>query len=171
MRVDAERRRLADPQKHAAAVRRYERRRIERDAKAYVADKAKWCRNYMQRQRDQNSAVAQKTNAKNREWKRKNAEKIRAYIYRSRARYAKRAMDRYAAKLKARPAWADKKAIEAIYEEARRITLETGIEHHVDHIVPLRGRSVSGLHWEGNLRVVPASVNRAKYNRLEIEEI
>lgn len=67
----------------------------------------------------------------------------------------------------ARPRWADADAIAAIYAECARITRLTGIPHEVDHIVPLLGREVCGLHVEGNLRVVPRHVNRRKSNKLE----
>ncbi len=104
--------------------------------------------------------------AYNREWKRANPDRIRGYDYRSPARTTKYAMDRVAAQLRATPAWADQKAIEAIYVEAKRLTEATGIAHHVDHMVPLRGRNVCGLHWEANLRPVPAHVNQKKANKL-----
>ena len=70
---------------------------------------------------------------------------------------------------KATPAWANREAIVAIYKEAKQKTLETGISHDVDHIIPLRGKQVSGLHVECNLQVLPAAVNRrkaAKFNYL-----
>jgi 5-methylcytosine-specific restriction endonuclease McrA len=35
-----------------------------------------------------------------------------------------------------------RKAIKAIYEEAERLQQETGIKHHVDHVVPLKGKNV-----------------------------
>lgn len=57
--------------------------------------------------------------------------------------------------------------INSIYAEARRISRETGVEHHVDHIVPLKGHEVRGLHVAWNLRIVPAEVNLKKGNRLE----
>src|SRR4051812_16355627 len=61
------------------------------------------------------------------------------------------------------PAWADKKAIKAIYAEARRLTRETGVLHHVDHKVPLCGREVSGLHVENNLQVLTFIENSQKH--------
>ncbi len=64
------------------------------------------------------------------------------------------------------PPWADHDAIKAFYAEAIRLTAETGVEHHVDHIIPIRGRTVSGLHVQTNLRVIPAVENMRKHNRL-----
>ena len=45
------------------------------------------------------------------------------------------------------------------------MTMNTGVKHHVDHIVPIRSRIVCGFHTESNLRVVPKLVNLQKGNR------
>lgn len=73
--------------------------------------------------------------------------------------------ERRAAKIRGTPGWlsADqKKEIAEIYGLAKRLSESTGIAYEVDHIVPLRGKDVSGLHVPWNLRAIPASVNRAK---------
>lgn len=66
----------------------------------------------------------------------------------------------------ATPAWADFKAIRAVYRACMKLTDETGQRHEVDHIVPLRGRNVCGLHVEHNLRIVTLRDNRVKGNKL-----
>jgi hypothetical protein len=64
-------------------------------------------------------------------------------------------------------AWADKKAIAAIYAEASHLTRTTGRVYVVDHIIPLKGRMVSGLHVESNLRIIERMENAKKSNKWE----
>jgi hypothetical protein len=65
-----------------------------------------------------------------------------------------------AAKIKRIPGWADHTAIVAFYKACPE-------GYHVDHIIPLRGEVVSGLHVENNLQYLPAVENLRKYNRYE----
>ena len=71
---------------------------------------------------------------------------------------------------KAMPPWADRGAIAAKYVEARRLTMQTGVQYHVDHIVPLKHPLVSGLHVPANLRVITKSANLHKHNKLDFDE-
>lgn len=64
---------------------------------------------------------------------------------------------RRALKLRAMPAWADAEMIRAVYDDAARLQRETGTTYHVDHIVPLQGKDVCGLHVHFNLRAIPAA--------------
>lgn len=73
---------------------------------------------------------------------------------------------RRAQKLLATPSWAvyEQDQIKALYAEAKRLTEETGIEYHVDHIVPLQHPLVCGLHCLDNLQILVGSINLKKSN-------
>ena len=60
-------------------------------------------------------------------------------------------------------AFANRNAIAAIYKEAKR-RRTAGEDVQVDHIVPLNGKTVSGLHVEWNLQIIPSRENGAKSN-------
>lgn len=55
--------------------------------------------------------------------------------------------------------------IKEIYKEAKRLTKVTGVAHEVDHIIPLIGSLVSGLHVPTNLRIITKSDNAKKGNK------
>ena len=74
---------------------------------------------------------------------------------------------RRASKLNATPSWLTEEhhdQIKLLYAHAKECELLTGDKYHVDHIVPLKGENVSGLHVPWNLQVLPADINIKKSN-------
>jgi len=70
------------------------------------------------------------------------------------------------------PKWLDEVGFERIqneYKLAALLTKVTGSPWHVDHIIPLQGKNVSGLHVPSNLRVLQAAENISKKNKFEVE--
>lgn len=75
---------------------------------------------------------------------------------------------RRASVARATPDWADLGKIAAVYAEAERLTIETGVQHHVDHVVPLKGELVCGLHVHFNLAPLPWIDNIKKKNKFDV---
>lgn len=102
--------------------------------------------------------------ALNQRWSELNREKDRAMKKKwqdANPAYGRAKTSKYLAKKRqALPAWADLEKIKDIY-------LHCPVGHHVDHIVPLQGKIVSGLNIETNLQYLPAFDNRSKSNFFE----
>lgn len=64
------------------------------------------------------------------------------------------------------PKWADQKAILDIYMMKAGLVCLIGCDVQVDHIYPLRGALVSGLHVANNLDVITTRENRRKSNKI-----
>lgn len=81
---------------------------------------------------------------------------------------------RKAQKLKATPPWLTPEHFEEItefYTICKMFQIYTGLTYHVDHTVPLQGKTVCGLHVPWNLQILEASENISKNNKLLQEEI
>ena len=92
-------------------------------------------------------------------WKKVNKDKVNAST-----RY------RQAAKIKRTPSWLtekDKLMMQEFYSLAKEKEKCTGIKWHVDHIIPLQGKLVSGLHVPINLQVITAKDNLSKSNKYQ----
>lgn len=65
---------------------------------------------------------------------------------------------------RARPIWVTPSQCLKFWEMSRQRTIETGIQHSVDHIVPLQHPMVCGLHCPDNMRIIPLVDNQSKGN-------
>lgn len=117
----------------------------------------------------------QARNASSKQWKENNKEQVKAYaIAYSKKNTAKRTAlerKRELAKKNRTPSWLtpfDLLHMQCLYQVAAMRTKESGQQWHVDHIVPLQGKTVSGLHVPWNLQVILASENLRKNNKHEI---
>lgn len=127
------------------------------------------------------AANLEATRTKDREYRQRNRERYNEYLaaYRTEKRDIVRAAEKrwrtnnpgrkralgakyYLAKKKRIPPWADLQAIRVFYENCPE-------GYEVDHIHPLQGTRISGLHTIENLQYLPASTNRAKGNRFDQE--
>lgn len=151
-----------------------------------------WCKACMDLNRKANAKLnAEREKQTRLEWKKKNREKNRQSNRQSAARsrinnpqkfrdacrrwrqnhkhkHCANTAARRAAKNMATPIWLTKKQrgeIVQIYLRAAQLTQRDGILYHVDHIVPLRGKNVCGLHVPWNLQAIPATENCRKSNK------
>jgi len=86
------------------------------------------------------------------------------YYLRNKSKYLATSSLRKKRVKKATPPWADLKKIEHVYWVCNFISELTGIQHHVDHIHPLQGDIVCGLHVHTNLQILTATENLSKGN-------
>lgn len=99
----------------------------------------------------------------------KHALNFKRWAKSNKAHLAAKANKRRTSKLRATPAWLsmiDIARMGEFYEIAAAKTVQTGVCHEVDHIVPLKGKTVRGLHVPWNLQVLTESENASKRNKL-----
>lgn len=144
-RVNAQRRiRYASDSKYSKNIRTYARLRYE--LKKDLIKK---------QTREYSKANPIKARAWKNAWKKRNPETMTLDASRRRAVHRN-----------ATPPWVNRNDLLRFYRQAREATSRTGILHHVDHVFPLRHKLFSGLSVPWNLRVVPATINWAKNNRV-----
>ncbi len=105
------------------------------------------------------------TRVKSEVTKRKDAVRFREWRKNNRARMKQLSAERYARKKRRIPDWLtddQKHRIRSFYVDAQKLTELFGTKMHVDHIVPLCGHNVCGLHVPWNLQVMLARENQIK---------
>ena len=111
-------------------------------------------------------------------WQLANPDKVKAYdkkwVVNNTAKENAWNAKRRAAKLQASPKWLTKfdlDYIKSIYIQAKELEKIDGIERNVDHIVPLKGKTVCGLHVPWNLQILTSIDNLKKSNKLDCSNL
>lgn len=110
-----------------------------------------------------------KNSAKAIKWVKLHPEKKRVQRRKYRQRHIGKHYRKKKAILQAAPKWLSKhqwQEIENIYVRAKGWTQMVGILYEVDHIVPINGKEVCGLHVPWNLQILTGDENRKKSNLL-----
>lgn len=156
--------RAANPDKVKALKKRYR----EKYPKKVAASSKKW----REQNRELKNEITRRCyNAKPEQYRVAYKRKREQDPVRYKAVDAARTRRRQAMKLQRTPAWLtedDFWLIEQAYELAARRTELFGFPWHVDHVVPLQGKAVSGLHVPWNLQVIPGVENIRKGAKLHV---
>lgn len=160
MKVQGAAYRAANPEKRAENSRRWKQNNPERVL-------------MLERIRRQSNPELGRRNARAHYYRHRERERIRQKIWRM---ANKGVVNAFTAKRKAdllqrTPFWLstdDLWLLQEAYLLAQQRTALTGFVWHVDHVIPLRGKKVSGLHVPTNIRVIPGLDNLRKGNRMEV---
>ena len=128
-------------------------RKIERKL-SYEKRKAAGYEDLLEYNRQWIAQNPEKNKEHKKRWNRLNIDKCRI-ICNKRYSYAKQS----------RPEWANKFFIEEAYHLAQMRSTLYAERWEVDHVIPIKGKDVCGLHVETNLQVIPRSMNASKQNR------
>ena len=122
--------------------------------------------------------------AHTKQWSNANPEKVQSYfqskeMVEKRKEYAKdfyrknrdyyiaKDASRRAYKLLAKTQWGQE-GVRAFYKKAKELQQQNpSVKYHVDHIIPLAGDNVCGLHNQFNLQILTAQQNWKKGKKLE----
>lgn len=135
---------------------------------------AEYARLNPERVRASQNAYDRRNAEKIKRWRAENSEHLKEYWvaygkkYRAEfpAEVAEKSRRQYVARRRAVPPWFDKEKVAAIYAEAKRLR-KAGIQAEVDHIFPIQGDVVCGLHWHGNMQILTRAQNTAKGSRID----
>lgn len=162
-RKDGKQSQCSECQTKSNSVRYHKNKKVRERKKAYdkiyVSKNRENKNKNNKRWRDNNKDKYKKMSQ---EWKRRNRHKVVSYTVKRQNALKKRT-----------PPWLSEdqvKEIEEYYWLSQDLKLVTGEKYHVDHIVPLQGEDVCGLHVPWNLQVLPSDINEKKGNKWDQEK-
>jgi hypothetical protein len=152
--------RLENPEKHSASMRKW----IENNRELHATRVKRW-----------QTANKDKVRADAKAWTTANPDKVKAkslrHIKKHPEAYTARGVLSVARRAKRVPKWLtsdDRWLMREAYFLSKLRTKMFGFVWEVDHIIPLRGALVSGLHVPTNLQVIPKRDNRLKHNSFQL---
>lgn len=166
---------MTDEERKAKSRERQQRYRARVASSAAYKNKAAadlraWRKNNVERAAEIAAKSRENTKEKDviriRAWRKAHPDYVAKSVVEKGASYA---ASRRASKNEAMPPWVDRAAIAAVYKQAKLLSLETGAEWHVDHIVPLKHKLVCGLHVVANLQIITAVENLSKTNNFVVK--
>lgn len=84
--------------------------------------------------------------------------------------YAHHTQKRRAQELLAVPPWYEEDGVLTVYTKCKELNEMWGTNFQVDHIVPLQGKNVCGLHCLANLQLLDKELNNKKRNTWDVDE-
>ena len=126
---------------------------------------------YQTRHKDKKRRYAQANKERKslylKEWRKKNPNYMTKYRKINKDKCAYYSMKRLSKKLKRTPQWLTEtylNEIQSFFTNSKKLTELHKIKYVVDHIIPLQGKNVSGLHVPWNLQIITQQENSAKNN-------
>lgn len=139
------------------------RKHYEANKSDYNKKNIEWVRNNHEKALIHSRKYAAKAEVK--EYRKQWAQENRGRVLAAHRRWVERA-GRSSQMRDRRVQWADSNMIETFYRAAKAMDFFNPCEsHEVDHVIPLRGKTVSGLHVQNNLQILTKSENASKGNR------
>ena len=149
--------RQENKEKFSEYIKKYlqeKKEKVLESRKKYRQENKEKFSEYMKKYREENKG---KISARKKKYRQENKEKV---LFFTRKRQSQ--------KLKRIPIWLlneDFWLIEEVYKLRKIRSEATKTEWHVDHIIPLQGKNVSGLHCPDNLQLIPRVYNLSKFNK------
>lgn len=145
----------------------------EKNRDAVLSRKAKYRESKRSELQEKQKEFRTKNPEYQKQWRENNRDKLTEYerdrYYLNKPKYFAAAAKRRASRKQATPTWPDSDMsflVQEAYALARLRSKMLGGVWHVDHVLPLKGKTVCGLHVPWNLQVIPALDNLRKGNKV-----